>query len=559
MGRGLKIVTMLTMCMVLVAGLVLAGCGREAVADLEKPSIEFTQYLRGATVDFDDATLNQMAEGGGEPGFKFGLAASLYPSKFTQEIRDQWANQVFPPPYKVLKTPEQADKTTFDMLDGGDQSAVNGAIYANVLTQAERDVVETLVLPGFFNRVDLDMSDGVPPNETSAYDILKGVSTSAANAWVADVADEKDYADRFFVHLVKEYVSQYPTMFLPFWTMVDPNIQTVGDIPDEPTTEQVEAVARLAGESGFTNGTAGTMHPEAREAKAQAMHGVSYAELTEQQAPFVDAAVYQSLPSAFGNMTDPDFWNDVNDARDAAANELAGFPYAFLPGTAQAGINQYVFSQLDNALEWDYITFASVPGAVMGWGAEMADEKPLNQNQAYQALNASVSYTAAEGWKAAVEAGVHPRQAFYRWLALEAVRGMAAANTMIRMCIGEYAFKVKNPNDYDISLDRIDFTAQVEVNETMVDVAKLSLGDRVFIPANSEINIALNAPTKNMDVLIWQVVAGVDSATAGMNAALAWAQIKGGTAEIDVTLDVTVSGADDTLTETYSLSWAPSE
>jgi len=153
MKKWSRLAIMFAFSLVLVAGGLLASCSSGQAA-LEMPDMEMFQYLKGSTVDFNDATLNAMAEGGGEAGFKFGLMKSIYPGIF-EANKDAVAAMVFPPPYKIIKATDNASVTTYAMLTAGDKTVVDGTIYATKLTAAQQDVVMTAVA-GLFNRVEND-------------------------------------------------------------------------------------------------------------------------------------------------------------------------------------------------------------------------------------------------------------------------------------------------------------------------------------------------------------------------------------------------------------------
>src|SRR5512136_953479 len=69
------------LCLVVVAGLVLTGCGKMEAA-LQQPGLEYTQYIKGSTVDLDETTINTMADSGGEGGFKYNVMQAMYPTIF---------------------------------------------------------------------------------------------------------------------------------------------------------------------------------------------------------------------------------------------------------------------------------------------------------------------------------------------------------------------------------------------------------------------------------------------------------------------------------------------
>lgn len=571
MKRMLRVAILFALSLVVVAGGLLAGCGSGQAA-LEMPDIEMFQYLKGTTVDFNDATLNQMAEGGGEAGFKFGIMKSIYPGIF-EDNKDAVAQMMFPPPYKILQASDDPNVTTYAMLTSGDKQVVEGTIFALKLTAAEQDVVMTAVA-GFFDRVEIDMADAKTPDQTSAYAILQGVGGTAAANWAADVADGMDYADRFFVHLVKQYVTAFPAAFAPFWAALgyDPP-------PASPSNAEIEMVARIAGENSFKNGVAGAMYPTQQEETAQDMYGKSYADLNVAlgETSYVDAAVYQDLPSAFGTGAAADAIRaairDSMTANLQAYYGLSADNYTALRGVEKVLVDQAIGSQLDAKdacgnytkplgfgphLERDYVDFFAFPGAVLNWGAEMAPAKDLDQNMAYLALNSGVSKTAADSWIEDYEAGVHYRQAFYRWLAKEAVSEMAAAAILIQMSVVEFYIKITNPNDYPISVDSMNINCQVEASGEMIDAAKAAIGDKVWVPANGEVIFRVLTPVKTLDVVTWAVLAGKDANTARALAANVWNQVQAGTADWEVAIEAQVSSETETKTETYTLEWSAS-
>jgi len=562
LGKSFRAVTMVTLSLVLLVGVVLAGCGGGGQDALVGADMDLYQYLKGTTGDMNDKTINSASEGGGEAGYKFGLAATVYPTyRYSAAALDAMANVVFAPPYQTLSVASQANATTFDMLTGGDQLSVNGAIFA-YMPAAEQDMVSTAVA-GFFNRHDNDLAAAKDPDETSAYEILAGRGAAAATAWATEVAAGGDYADRFFVNLVKGYVTSYPAAFAPYWL----SVWGYATPPTSPTEAEIEAVARVAGESSFISGTAGTMYPTQAEALAQSMYSTAYADLAETEGPYVDAEVYANLPSAFGNVTANAAV--IEGTRNGVAAGLKAYgmithdTYATCTGVEKAAVDQALFATAlpGPALEWDYITFAAVPGAIMGWGAEMADALALDKSYCYVVLNSSVGYSAAESWKADVTAGAHPRQAFYRWLSKEQVRQGASYGTLIQVCVNEFSFKITNPNDYLISVDNMNINFQIAssalADEVLVDAAKLAVGDKLWVPANDEVIVKLAAPTKTLDVITWLVMAGKSSNDGRALAGDVWSQISAGTAEWIVTVEATMSNETETITDTYDLTWVP--
>lgn len=505
MGKMLRIISVVGLSLLLVASVSLVGCGGEGeLEDLVAPDMELSQYLKGTTVDFDEATLVSLATGGGEPGWKSGTAAAMYPTyHFSAAARDATAKAMYPN-YRGYDTAD----VNFALLGAAEQGNVDGAILAS-LDPAELAAVDTAVV-GFIDRIDIDMSDAVLPTETSAYAILSGVSATQADGWVTDVADGMDLADRFYVRLVKEAVVAYHA----YGVFDDIYLLLYGEVPAAPTDAQVEGVARVAGETFFTSGTASATYPVQADEQAQALYGISYAECDEMQAGYVDAAVYAGLPAA----------------------------------------------------EKGYIDYGAVPGLFASVGAQLTDALPLTQNIAYLTLYYNVSPAAADGWAADVGAGMHPRQAFYKWLAYEAVAGSAGMAGFIQLSVAEFSIKVTNPNEYWISLDSLSVNTSMDVDfygmVYTVDVAKAAMGDKIWVPpmeddVEGEITVHLAMPVKTMDNVTWGVMAGLDGGLAFGLALSAFGAIQAGTAEFDVTIDATVSAETGTITESYALTWTP--
>jgi hypothetical protein len=554
MTRIFRVAVFLMLSLALVGGLALTGCSN-GQAELKMPDVTLAAYSKGTSVDFNDATLNQIAEGGGEAGYKFGLAATLYPTyHYSTAARDALAVAIFGSPYKIG---DATSNTTFAKLTSGDQLAVDGAIFATLTAQEQAAV--TTGIAGFFDRVDTDMAAAKLPAETSAYALLKDAAgQAAADAWVADIVAGKNYADRFFVHLVKQYVSIYPAAFEPFWLALG-----YASVPAAPSDAEIELVAGIAGKTSFVNGTAGAMYPTQREEQAQAMYTKAYKDLSTLEAPYVDAAVYANLPSVFGSDNTSDMVRSATRDAVAANMKLAGYitadNYTAANEMEKAIVDQALFATAlpGPALERDYIDFAAVPGAVLGWGAEMGPAVPLQQNLAYLTLKSKVTTTAANAWVKDVEAGTHPRQAFYRWLSKETVSQSAAMGTLIQLGLAEFTLKITNPNKYQISVDSLNVVCQVASSalgtETLADAARQVIPEKIWVPADGESSIRVVAPVKTMDVITWAVLAGKSTPDAQKLGADVWSQFQAGTAEWTVVVDAKVSNDTDTATETYTL------
>lgn len=555
MSRILRVAVFLMLALSVVGGLVLAGCSSGQSA-LKMPDITLAGYSQGTSVDFNDATINSISEAGGEMGYKFGLAATLYPTyHYSTAARNAMAVALFGSPYKIG---DGVSPTTYSQLTAGDQLAVDGAIFAT-LTAQEQNAVATAIA-GFFDRVDTDMAAAKAPAETSAYALLKSsVGQSAADAWVADVLAGKNYADRFFVQLVKQYVVSMPAFFTSFY------VALYGSVPATPTEDQIEAVAKLAGKTSFVNGTAGTMYPTQRDEQAQVMYGKAYKDLNQLagEPQLVDAAVYQNLPSVFGAGAGADAVRAATRDAVATGMKLAGYitadNYTAANEMEKAIVDQALFATAlpGPSQERDYIDFAAVPGAVLGWGAEMAPPLPLQGNIAYLTLMSKVTVTAANHWVQDVQAGTHPRQAFYRWLSKETVSQSASMGTLIQLGLAEFTLMITNSNDYEISVDSLNIVSQVPSSalgtETMVDAARQVVPEKIWVPANGEASIRVVAPVKTMDVITWAVLAGKPTADAQKLGGDVWAQFTAGTAEWTVVVEAKVSNDKETKIETYTL------
>lgn len=568
-----KLCVVLALVLVTVTGAALSSCSKNQ-GKLEMPTFEVYQYQKGTTGEFDIATLDQMAESLGETNYKFGLAASIYPTyHYSTAARDAMARSApgIGSPYKFG---DNVTPTTYAQLTAGDKMVIDGSIFA-AMSSKEQDAVANAIA-GFFDWVSSDMAAAKAPKDTSAYSILKqNASEVAANSWADDVLAGKDYADRFFVYAIRQYVTMLPSAFEPFWLVLG-----YPGVPLSPSDTEVELVARIAGETNFTNGIASTMYPTQGEQKAQAMYNKTYAALSIMEAPYVSAAVYADLPSAFGT-------GAAADAARAAVRQnmtttlkplynLSTDDYNALKGVEKALVDQAIFPQLDAKddcgnyskplgfgphLERDYIDFAAVPGAVLGWRAQLSPQVTMTQNMAYLTLDSSVDTTSAIGWTRDVIAGVTPKQAFYRWLAKEGVSEMSTAGTMIQVSVQEFYFKVNNPNDYDVSLNSLslDFQAKASSGEA-VDAARQALVDKIWLPGRSEIILRVLAPVKTIDVIAWAGLGGMDSGAAQALASDVWNRIQAGQAEWSVVIDAAVSNKSGAQTEdyTYTLQWPPS-
>jgi hypothetical protein len=565
--------TALALSLVIMIGAAMSGCSR-GQAHLEMPTVELVQYQKGTTGDLDDATLNQTTESFGASNYRYGLAATVYPSYYySTAARDAMA-RVTPSIGSPYKFGDNVTPTTYAQLTANDKSVVDGRI-STALDPKEQDAVADVIM-GFLARVNADMAAAKAPVETSAYGVLKqSVSEAAANSWANDVTAGGDYADRFFVCSIKQYMTIMPSAFEPFWLGLG-----YPGIPSSPSDAEIEMVARIAGETNFVNSIASTMYPTQAGQQAQAMYGKTYGALSLFEAPYVNAAVYAGLPSAFGTGATADTLRagvrQVMTTNLKNLYNLSTDNYATLKGMEKALVDQAIFQQLDAKdscgnyakplgfgphLERDYIDFAAVPGAVLGWGAELAPAVPMNQNLAYLTIESGVDTTSAIGWMKDVTAGVSPSQAFYRWLAKEQMSEMSAIGSMVQVSVQEFYFKVTNSNGYDVSLDSLslDFQVKASTGES-IGVARQASGDKIWIPAKTAVIIRILAPVKTLDVISLEVLGGKDSGTAQMLASDVWSKIQTGQAEWDVVVETAVSNSSGTQTETYAyaLQWPSS-
>jgi hypothetical protein len=136
---------LVVLCLIVVAGLVLTGCGKKEKA-LQQPGLEFTSSNKGSTVDFDDATLNSMADGGGEAAFKYNIMKAIYPTIWNSN-KDAVAQALFPAPYWR----GDGVHTYYSYLISADQTAVDGTIFATKLSAAEQQIVLNAI-EGFFGQ-----------------------------------------------------------------------------------------------------------------------------------------------------------------------------------------------------------------------------------------------------------------------------------------------------------------------------------------------------------------------------------------------------------------------
>jgi hypothetical protein len=506
------------------------------------------EYVRGSTVDFDDATINSISEGGGEAGNKYGTAATIYPTMYySSDNRDAMAQYLFGTTYYVGGKPTIYDDglnwTTHRMLTAGDQLKVNGAIFVT-MPAAEQEVVVDAVA-GLFERQEADVSDALALTDTTIYLTLYGkVGQAAADGWKAAIETQVGllYADKTYADLTAT------------------EKQVVIAVADPAGLFYISlAGSAVYGEIGFRNGVAAAMYPTLAEAKAQSRYSKSYEDLDPAtEAPYVNNDVYEALDSYYADDTARTAARDYIAAYYMSLGYVTSATYSTLNYVEKARVDQAVAGAIPSGSmkEGDYIDFLAVPGAVLKFVAEMSDALALDKSTLYNALYYNVSPTAAEGWEEDVsENGVHSTQAYYRWLSKETVSQSAAMATTVQLSEGEFYIKIENPNDYTIEIDKLRVYVRTTAGTSaeMVDAARQSLTN-IYVPANEEVMVKVVASTNTVSVITWLVTAGKDTTTAQTLAAEVWTKIQNGTVAWTITAEVQASYGDEILNDTYTLT-----
>jgi hypothetical protein len=592
MNRTVRGWLLVVLCLVLVAGLALTGCSKKEKA-LQQPGLEFTQYIKGSTVDFDETTINTMSDSGGEAGFKYGIMKSVYYTLWDTN-KDAVAQALFPAPYWR----GDGVHTYYSYLTSADQTAVDTYIFGNYipgkgLSAAEQAVVTTAV-QGFFDRQQIDVAAARALTATSFYLTLYAkVGPAAAEGWRADIesattglyvgkayadltATEKqvviavaDPAGLFYKWMVWFGVADGVSM-LSFAGKHYSELSQAEKDAIEATIDAAATAQISAGATGFMNGVAAATYPTQAGQMADTMYHKAYSALDAvTEAPYVNGAVYAGLASGF-----------ADDAARATARAnmayylkslgyIASDSYSALNYIDKARVDQAVYGSLTfgTAKERDYVDLAAVPGAVLKFVAEMSDAVPIEQSMCYLKLNGQscyfmppnntgikVSYpttTAAKGFKTDVEAGVKLETAFYRWLAKEKVKETASAALLIEQSVGEFYFTITNPNKYEITIDQIVFAFQTTAgaSNTVIDGARQTV-DSMYVPAEGEVTLKVVAPTRVYDLVSWLTIAG-QAANARAYAAEVWSKIQAGTITWTYTADMKVSHGDDVQNYTY--------
>jgi hypothetical protein len=460
--RGLLIV----LCLVAVAGLVLTGCGKKEKA-LQQPGLEFTTYVKGPTVDFDDATLNTMADSGGEAGFKYGIMKSIYPTIFASN-KDTVAQTLFGVPYWR----GDGVHTYYSYLTSADQTAVDATIFATKLSAAEQAIV-TGTVDSFFALYADEIAAAKALNQNTAYGVLAyKVSAAAATAWETD-------ATAWMAALNAYAATNYSGKTYAQLTYVErATVNGIVFANGAGTINPEYSFWRAMVETSFRNGNASARYPDVRDAKVTELYpGSTYTGLDCVQKPTVDGAVWAALTSGqtdnvsaqiaglynlateqvngvtsdnqniyyYTLLSLPDYLTTDNSAATAAAGWLTA-----VNGTAAGTTENTTFygkilggqttwrTMLANSyfgLSYDNLTDASkavVVEADAGMTslsvAQRSAAMPLTSNVIYLTLKYRVgSTTAADGWAADVGAGIDRKLALYKWMAYESFRNGTAA------------------------------------------------------------------------------------------------------------------------------------
>ena len=491
MNKGFRLVTMVALSLVLLAGVSLVGCGEdEELEPLQDLDMSLYQYLKGATVDMDDAMINSAAEGGGEDGANsmgMGYSAAL-------------AGLL--PPCKE---------------------------YAN-LTAAQKEDVSAWVV-GFLGQVDDGLAayaNGTATlQDNLAYTFLHGLSGAAwfgkwsKGAWPAKQA---------------------------FWV--------------------AWATSSVGGDCVFADYVAlnGLADVTGNDAYTWAGGALTYAEQTVENRDLIDAdlaAFYATMETectaaaVTAGATDWLMDNAFDEMMEAVAAAGTAPDAATMGPKFMAAYQAYLGTNYPLVYQGMVDASFAVAMATEAW---------------------PVIYTlgkvGADGWAADVDLGVHPRQAFFRWIAKPALLALAGMGVMVELSVGEFSFKITNPNEYFVSIDNmsINISANADGSSAFgaaifpaldVDAAKLAIGDKMWIPpakdgVDGEVIVKLSAPIKWLDMVTWLVMAGYDGDTAGGYSMDVWAQMHLlGTVVWDVTVEATISSEEETITQSFDLTWTP--
>jgi hypothetical protein len=602
---------MVVLCLVVVAAGVVVGCGKSE-EKLQKVSITLSQYLKGATGDFDDATINAAAEGAGEGGANT-MFMAFTPSTAGLPKGTKYENLKAAQKDAVQATAAayfdnvQAATPLYQFLTSDQQDAVQaaGVAFFNSVKAATdagtalADAVQAAA-PAFFDSVQAAIDAGAPRfTGTALYANLTSGQKDAVRA-----------AGAAFFNSVKAAV--YPAVTVPPTLPIPLNDAVQADAPD--FFDSVQAAIVYEEDMTF-NPAYVTLHelqgmtwfglwadpfvgfspvdafwkvlpdPAGRgskveylDAKAEAAYGtpaddpvkIGYAQITDAQRAALDAALATFLATmqtqvAAANAAAVAAGTAEISAPgkhdDAFAAAMAAY-FAVLGGGGMTAEAEAAFT-LELQTNWpaDYAAMAGAGQVAMTTAAKATDAFVALEGPAV----APAGLAAAEGWKTDVKAGVHPVQAFKRWMVKPALVGLMGMGLLIQVSVAEFTFKITNPNDYDVSIDTIDLNVSCNANgygaydAIDVDAAKMALHDAVWVPAIDSIDLHIVVPMKTMDILTWMIVGpGFDATKAGTYAADVWGRMKAGTAVWDVTLVTSQSHEEETILDaTYTLKWTP--
>lgn len=460
------------LCLVLAAGLVLTGCGKKEKA-LQQPELEFSTYVKGSTVDFDDATLNTMADGGGEAGFKYGLMKAVYPTLWAS-----WTDNVAQTLFGVPYWRGDGLHTYYSYLTSADQTTVDGYIFATKLSAAEQQIVVNAI-EGLFNRQTVDTSAAKAFEQNTAYGILYATDNTGtlSNAWKTD-------ATAWMVALNAKAAADYSGKTYAQLSLAQKAAVTGAMTIVDPELAFYRAMVQMS----FRNGTASAVYPDKRDQMATAMYSKAYSALNPMlEKPRVDGAVWAQLTAAeqtivnnqiaglfnlaatqvtgavgltsnvyygillasAGGQTAADAWKSMVEPTTPGTGAEATAFYTILgagdPVVGQASFKEGLTQQYYGAAA-TYAGLTTASKAVIDQadagtaGLSSVQRLPagtltLSQNVLYSTLTTSVSSTAAAGWAADVTNGKNAiskanlmEWAFYKWMAYESFRNGTAAS-----------------------------------------------------------------------------------------------------------------------------------
>jgi hypothetical protein len=462
MSKAARTIIAFVLVLAILGGSLMAvGCGDSGKAALEMPTFEIFQFQKGATVDFDEATINSAANA--EANVKYGTAKAIYPSVWAAN-QETVANQLFPPPYWK----GDGVTTKYAMLASGDQTTVDGTIFATKLSQAEQDKVVEAV-NGLFATYDEELAAAKPLEQNTAYGILYMTDNTGtlSNAWKTDAAAWMTALNAWAA--ANKGGKTFAQLSYADRALAMDSVFAKGNGTINPEYAFWRAMVKM----GFMNGNASARWPDKRDAMVAVMYpGKTYAQLDCTQKPRVDGAVWASCnateqaavnsqvnglfnlateqvngvtsdnqniyfyallstPSAYvvggDNITAAGTWLATVSGTPAGSSENTTFYAQILGGqttwrTMLAG-QYFGAASFDNLTDAQKAVVIQADMGMMGLSyAQRADTLPLNQNVLYQTLAGSVGASAADGWAAEVGAGMNRELAFYKWLAYEGLR-----------------------------------------------------------------------------------------------------------------------------------------